>query len=389
VRILIDYRPALRQRTGVGEYVHQLVRSLSRLSRGPLPGRGPLPDGLEKLELTIFTSSWKDRPGSSVAELGDVRVVDRRVPVRLLNFCWHRFGWPPVESFAPGTYDLVHSLHPLRLPSRRAAQVVTIHDLDFLTHRERTNAEIRRDYAALVRKHAQRADAIITPSRYTARGVTDTLSVSPERVFVCSPGAPRWERPFHRSPAGEDEGYALFVGTLEPRKNVGKLIAAYAELLRRRPGAPKLVLAGGVTPEARAWVEAAKQSPLKGQVEFRGYVPESERHSLYERARLLVLPSFDEGFGLPVLEAMSAGVPVIASDRGALPEVIGDAGLLVDPEDEKSIAAALEQVLFDQEYARACSERGLRRASRYSWDAAAAAVMVAYRAAIAHRRQRR
>jgi hypothetical protein len=168
VRVLIDYRSALRSRSGVGEYVHQLVTAL--LSQFP-------PNAPEAaLDVTLFSSSWKDRLHVA-PELDGVRVVDRRIPVSVLNFAWHRLGWPPAETLVPTPIDVTHSLHPLLLPARAAARVITIHDLNFLAHPERTRAEIRRDYPVLVREHAHRADAIIVPSRFTATEVERQLGV--------------------------------------------------------------------------------------------------------------------------------------------------------------------------------------------------------------------
>ena len=165
-----------------------------------------------------------------------MRIVDRRVPVAALNFAWHRLRWPPIEALAGGEYDIAHSPHPLLLPSRSAAQVVTIHDLHFLSHPERTSAEIRRDYPALVRAHARRADRIIVVSRFVAGEVQRVLGIAGRSHFCLS----RTARPSGRGlPLRADAGgYLLFVGTIEPRKNVGGLLDAYARLLAR--GAPTL-----------------------------------------------------------------------------------------------------------------------------------------------------
>ena len=153
MRIVVDYRPALRARTGVGEYIHQVVKGLA--------GAG-CPD-----DITLFSSSWKDRPARGLAaELIGARMVDRRVPVSALNFAWQRLEWPPVEAFTGGTYDVAHSPHPLLLPTRSAARVITVHDLHFMTHPERTSREIRRDYPALAAAHARRADRIIVSSKF-------------------------------------------------------------------------------------------------------------------------------------------------------------------------------------------------------------------------------
>jgi glycosyltransferase involved in cell wall biosynthesis len=319
VRVVIDYRPALKERSGVGEYTHQLVAALLAV---PANGSG------DSIDLTLFSSSWKDRLIRSAA-LEGATMVDKRIPVKLLNFSWHRLGWPPVEQLTRGTFDVTHSLHPLLLPSRAAAQVVTIHDLNFLTHPERLRAEIRRDYPALASKHAHRADWIVVPSEFTAGEVERRLGVPRAKIAVCPPGAPDWT-PRAGPPK---EGYVLFLGTLEPRKNVGALLDAYELLLSQQVSAlPKLVLAGKATEQARPWLDRISKAPLKDFVNHIGYVEPAKRRSLFEDARLLVQPSYEEGFGIPVLEAMTVGVPVVASNRGALPEVLGDAGELVDPD---------------------------------------------------------
>lgn len=371
MRIVIDYRPALRARTGVGEHIHQLTGALARTGKD---------------EITAFSSSWKDRvPTGLAAELPGVRIVDRRIPVAALNASWHRLGWPPIEALAGGEFDVAHSPHPLLLPSRAAAQVVTIHDLYFLTHPERTSAEIRRDYSALVRAHAHRADRIIVVSRVVAAEVQRVLGIAAERISVCPNGAPEWKRP---AAAVNADGYLLFVGTIEPRKNVRGLLDAYARLLARRPNVPQLVIAGTIDGDGGGLLAALKQPPLAGHVEYRGYVPADEREALFKGAQAFVLPSFDEGFGIPALEAMSAGVPVVVSHRGALPEVVGDAGLFIDPDDAESLAAALERLISDPVLRASCARRGLDRAQQFTWAQTARDVRRAYEDALLARRLR-
>jgi glycosyltransferase involved in cell wall biosynthesis len=372
VRVLIDYRSALRSRSGVGEYVHRLVHALAEINR---------PDSLP-LDLTLFSSSWKDRLNAN-GDLPPVHVVDRRVPVALLNFAWHRLEWPAVESLANGNFDVTHSMHPLMMPSRSAAQVITIHDLNFLSHPERTRGEIRRDYPPLARRHAHRADAIIVPSQFTAAEVERRLGVPPDRITVCSPGAPDWA-PRAAAPTA---GYILFFGTLEPRKNVGVLLDAYERLVTHR-SLPQLVLAGLATDEAAKWLERIARPPLAGTVRHVGYVQPGHRRQLYEGARILVQPSFEEGFGIPVLEAMTIGVPVIAASKGALPEVLGDAGLLFEPGDPDALAAALERLLSDEPLAAASVAKGVARARHFRWSETAAKIARVYQHAIERRKSR-
>ena len=371
VRILIDYRPALVARSGVGEYVHELARALAAL---PPPADGP--DCV-----TLFSSSWAhrvDRTG-----LDALSVLDRQVPVRVLNYAWHRWEWPPVELLTRTPVDVAHSLHPLLMPARHAAQVVTVHDLDFLRHPERTRAEIRRDYGPLAADHVRRADHVIVNSRFTAEEVTGTFGVPEDRLTVCSPGAPPW--PARTSPA--QGGTILFLGTLEPRKNVGALLDAYAALLSRRSEVPDLVLAGQPTQAASPWLARLDSPPLAGRVRVLGYLPPQNRRTVFESTALLVIPSFHEGFGMPALEAMAAGVPVVASARGALPEVLGDAGLLVEPTAD-ALAAGIERVLTRPDVAQTMIDRGVERARDYSWHASAVAARTAYRKAVERRRAR-
>lgn len=375
MRILVDYRPALRQRSGVGEYVHQLARALAER---------------EDDRVDAFTSSWKDRPApADVADLRTgVRMVDRRIPVRWLNASWHRLGWPPVEWLTGHAYDVVHSPAPLLLPSKGAAGLITIHDLDFLAHPERTRAEMRHAYPALAARHAAAADGIIVVSEHVAEKASRLLRIDPERISVCPHGIPRWAPAPRIEPGNPSGRYVLFLGTLEPRKNVDGLLAAYSGLIARRPDAPPLKLAGAAIAGAMTWRDAISNPPLVGKVDYHGYVSDGDRQAVYAGARLLVLPSFDEGFGMPVVEAMSLGIPVVASTRGALPEVSGGAALLVDPEDVAGLSEAMERVLFDGGLARRMGEDGVRRAQGFSWERTAELTRTAYERAIEARRTR-
>jgi len=378
VRALIDYRPALRERSGIGEYAHELVRGLA----------ATIPP--QSLDLSVFSSSWKDRLEIRDAGFERVTRIDRRWPVRILNFVWHRLGRPPIEVLSDATFDVVHSMTPLLIPSRHAAQVVTIADLSFLTDPTWTRAEIHRDYPDLIHRHARRADAIVVMSAHVGAEVQRVLGIDAAKIAVIPAGAPAWTP----RPAPPANGYVLFVGTLEPRKNVGVLLDAFESLsrsafaLRASAGqaVPDLLLAGKATDTARPWLERIAKPPLSGRVRHLGYVPAVDRRALYEGASVLVLPSLDEGFGLPVLEAMTLGVPVVASRRGSLPEVLGDAGQLVDAEDASAFADAITRVLGDRAFADTCAARGIERSKQFSWDRTARQTFEVYERAIAHRR---
>ena len=264
--------------------------------------------------------------------------------------------------------------------------------------RDASTAEVRRDYPSLARSHAQRADHIIVPSRSTAIDVQRQFEIDAARISVCAHGRPPWtprtERP--------ERGYVLFLGTLEPRKNVGGLLDAYERLVTdpsfraqwERDGedgrlhVPELVLAGKATAQAQPWLDRIRRPPLAGLVRHVGYVEPERRRELYEGASVLVQPSFEEGFGFPVLEAMTVGVPVVAADRGALPEVLGDAGILVEPDDPDGLASAIKRMLNDEATAAASASKGVLRSLQFDWHRSALGVYAAYERAVTHHAHR-
>lgn len=373
MRILLDYRPALRQRTGVGEYVHELATAVAA---------APEPADVR----TLFSASWADR--LSDATPAGWQPCDRRIPVRALNYAWHRWQWPPVEWLTGRGFDVVHAAHPIRIPSRNAASVVTVHDLDFLQHPERTRGEIRRDYPRLAPHHIRCADAVVAVSAHTAGEIERLCGRPAADVTVAPLGRPRWARRI----AEPDPGVLLFLGTLEPRKNLGALLDAYARLIAAAPTAaavPRLVLAGGHGPGADALITRASSPEFRGQIDVTGYVAPDTREALYHRALVLIMPSHTEGFGLPALEAMTVGVPVVAADRGALPEVLGGAGQLYDPADEHALTHALEQVLAHPAHRARMREAGWHRAEAFSWAHTAARTREAWARACAARARRR
>jgi alpha-1,3-rhamnosyl/mannosyltransferase len=248
-------------------------------------------------------------------------------------------------------------------------------------------AEIRRDYPALARSHAARAHGVIVSSRYAAGEVMRELRIDASLVHVCPPGQPAWaedvrqRRRAHQSTGNAQHSrHILFMGTLSLRKNVGTLLEAYARLRERMPEAPPLVLAGHRTPASARWEARCADAPLSGHVTITGYVDTAQRMALYENAAMLVLPSYEEGFGLPVLEAMACGVPVVVSSRGSLPEVAGAAAAPIDADDAGGFAHEMQAILESDPSGRIA--RGLEQASHYRWTACAAAARHAYQSAM-------
>jgi glycosyltransferase involved in cell wall biosynthesis len=361
----LDIRPSLWQPTGVGTYVLGIAERLPALA----------PD----VQFHFFSASMKDRyPRRDWPD--NVRLVDRRVPVRALNFAWNRLGWPPLDRFVGAPLDLVHSPHPLLVPARRARRIVTIHDLFFLKHPEMSDAEIRRDYVDLVREHARRADGILCVSEHTASEARRLLDVPPEKIGVTPLGV---DRDF-REPVSEEavetslrrlrlpRGGILYVGSEEKRKNLVSLVMAYLSLARRRRDVPPLILAG----PGSAWAQGGTR--IGPQIRATGYLPRDDVRALMASSSVLVLPSLEEGFGLPVVEAMAAGLPVVCTRGSALEEVAGDAAELVDPGDTSGLTHAIERLLDDPDAAEALRRRGLERSRRFDWQDTAARTLAFY-----------
>jgi glycosyltransferase involved in cell wall biosynthesis len=264
--------------------------------------------------------------------------------------------WP----FGPRGAALFHGLNQ-RLPAMRLrAAVVTFHDLFVMTG-DYSTPEFRARFTAQARDAAQRADAIIAVSEFTRRQVVGLLGVPEARVRVVHHGA----RPLD-FPNVAREPVILHVGALQSRKNVARLVEAFESL--DEPW--RLVLAGSAGFGAAAILDRIARSPARARIEMPGYVTPAELGRWYARASVFAFPSLDEGFGMPLLEAMAAGTPIVTSLRSALPEVAGDAALLVDPEDTAALAAALGRLTRDSDLREDLVRRGRARVQTFSWDKA-------------------
>ncbi|MBA3973828.1 MAG: glycosyltransferase family 1 protein [Candidatus Solibacter sp.] len=259
---------------------------------------------------------------------------------------------------------VLHGLNQ-RMPEWRARRAVsTFHDLFVLTS-DYSTPDFKARFAAQARHAAERSDLIICVSRHTASMVAGLLNVEDSRLRVVPHGVR-----FGASAAGaRRENVVLHVGAIQKRKNLVRLVEAFETAC-----APdwKLVLAGSEgfgSEEVKARIEA---SPARGRIELTGWVSDEMALDLYRRASIFAFPSLDEGFGIPVLEAMAQGVPVIASNRSSLPEVCGGAALLVDALETESIAAALKQLAEDAALRTELVERGCERAKGFTWERAAA-----------------
>ena len=265
------------------------------------------------------------------------------------------------EPFGPRSAALFHGLNQ-RLPHFKMKRtVVTFHDLFMITG-EYSTPEFRERFTAQARDAAARADAVIAVSEFTRGQVIALLGVDPARAYVVHHGIRvlRPPREIHR------EKLILHVGAIQKRKNIGRLVAAFERL----DGDWRLALAGGFGFGSEEILRQIGASPARDRIDVAGYVPAGDLPGWYARAAIFAFPSLDEGFGMPILEAMAAGVPVITSNRSALPEVAGDAAILVDPEDTDALAAALGSLTRDSDLREELSRRGAARTRLFTWEQA-------------------
>ena len=364
MHVCIDYRPALHESTGVGTYVRGLTAALVRA----------FPDD----RYTAFSASWKHR----LAPIPNARVRDVRLPVRLIDWLWHRRHWPPVERWV-GALDIAHSPSPMFVPTRNARCLVTVHDCYFARQPDDVSGAVRRHYVPLVADSLRRADAIIAVSETTKQELQELFDVAAERIHVtyngvdevyepCAPAG----RQAARAASGNERPYLLFVGRRDPRKDLGTLLAAFARLAVKHPDL-ELLLVG---PDGYRWEQTwnAAAPDARQRTRCLAHLPNDQLATMYHGAEALVLSSLWEGFGLTAVEAMASGTPVVASRAGALPEVLGDAAGWFDVGDEAGLAHACDRVICDSTYRRQLVVAGLDCAARYSWQKAAERTRAVY-----------
>ena len=375
MRVAVDGRLLYYRRAGIGQYTLRLLEALTQVA----------PE-----ERFLFLHDWRQRRRLLRApNLDHVRIYTPS------HHRWEDFLLP--AELLTLRLDLLHSPDFI-LPTRRTcAGVVTVHDLAFLRFPQWLTPQAARYYGRIDRA-VRSAEQVIAVSECTRRDLLELLDVPPEKVSVIYEAAGPPFQP-HEVPAVSREfrgrhlapqRFALFVGTIEPRKNLPTLLRAFRRMLERYPDLaphPRLILAGEQGWLSESLLGLVNELRLAQEVAFLGAVTTEELVWLYNAARFLVFPSLYEGFGLPPLEAMACGTPVIASQAGALPEVVGRAGVLLDPADVEGWAEAMAQLWADGPRREELRRLGLEQAARFSWQEAARQTLDVYRRAVAWRRQ--
>ncbi len=369
MRIGIDISPITQHRTGVGTYCYYVLKHMVQR----------YPDVVFK----GFSS------GAYRVELGPVReyVQHRRLPLptRLLYRIWRISGAPRVDKFLGGV-DVFHATNFFLPPTREARRVVSIYDLSFLAVPKLSSPRIVGPFSSGVRRFAHEADAIIACSKATKHDIETLLDVDPDKISVVYGAVDEDIEPVDPQRAAaylarvyDIEGpFMLFVGTIEPRKNVAGLLRAFERVAGDVPH--RLVLVGPMGWETDRYRKTLRDVSLGDRILHLGYIEShNELSFFYSAADAFVFPTFYEGFGLPLLEALACGCPVVTSEVASVPEATGGAAVYADPRDPDSIAGSICRVLDDKQLRQTLVERGLNHARSLSWQTSADKTLDVYR----------
>lgn len=353
--IAVDLRALVGVPSGIGFYTQSMLRRLADREWGRYIGMAhrPIVDGRLLVEAGISMEAH----GGPLGVWWQQLMVPRRLQRGDIDLFWSPITTLPVRLTVPG--------------------VVTVHDLTTLLHPETHRLKVRLSVLPFLKNTLSRASYIAADSAATADDLRSYWPACGEKIEIIYPGIDAEFRPgapqdiaATREEVSCPDGYILYSGTLEPRKNLGTLLTAWEGLRQTRPGTPPLVLTGPYGWRSRDLL--GRIEGLAGQgLHYLGRVSRARLVSLMQAASIFVYPSLYEGFGLPPAEAMACGIPTIASDRSSLPEVVGDAGLLFDPEDPAALAAAIQRLLDEPNLSTELGNRGWRRSQTFRWERAA------------------
>ncbi len=378
MRIGIDMSRTAETKTGLASYAESLVAGLARVD--------------QTNKYVVYPYTWhcfvRDHHRAFCPKASNFVRSRRWLPRKLVAHWWET-GKVNKDWLVGDPVDVFFSPFHAVPPRRMGKLVCTFHDVAFLTHPEFATEENRRFCAEQLELARCNADAFITVSEHSKKELVQFGGVPADRITVVLEAAdPRYRQdealalPARlRELVGGDGRFLLYVGSVEPRKNLITLVHAYARLRAREPNAPPLVIAGGSGWKNSNMHEAIAQLGLTDRIRLAGFVSDAELVALYNRALAFVFPTIHEGFGLPVVEAMSCGAPVITTRVASIPEVGGDAVLYCDtPTDADELAAALRRVIADEALRARLSRAGQARAATFSWDRAARETLAVFAA---------
>ncbi len=363
MRVGLDGYPLAEPRTGVGHYTLELARALARISPS---------DEFELVSPAPFTTEVLDE--IECAQLPNLRTSNPKSSS--IRGHWWSVGLPMYARRA--RFDLFHGTNfdvPLW---KKRRSVVTIHDLSALLHPEKHRSRLVRRARLRLPLVVRVADMIITPTESVKREVCQRFKVKSEKVSAIHLAARQSFQPVARKRLGIEDEFLLFVGTLEPRKNLLTLLKAFEQIVAQGSLHPQFVIAGGegwLMNEVSAYL---KKASISGRLRVTGYLDDDDLRALYSSCRVFIYPSVYEGFGLPPLEAMACGAPVIAGRIPSLQETLGSAARLVEPLDVDALAKSIIELLDDKKQRQKLKAAGREQAERYSWEKTARRTLSVY-----------
>lgn len=356
MRVTIDATPALLRSAGVKTYTYHWVNHLRRISNGDEIRAFPFLNDFGTLEHEASTlGMW-----STVPRLG-------------LVYWFNRTGLPSLDMLLQGA-DIFHASNQVRRVPHRAKLTATLHDLTcWLMPQLHTAANVHADrgFADTI---LRRADRLIAVSENTRQDAIRLLRLPPEKIETIYSGIAPEYFDAQPNPPKRSKPYALYVGTIEPRKNLDTLLDAWKQLRPELRENFDLVIAG-----PQGWGSEKTLARVKAEAVYLGYVPEPDLPGLIAGAAAFVYPSLYEGFGFPVAQAMAAGVPVLTSNSSCLPEIAGDAALLADPKSASEIACGLSRLLESESLRKGLAQKGRARADQFRWENCAARSLAFFR----------
>ncbi len=369
MNVTIDVSPTAQKHAGLGRYAGEIARALDQTN-------------------TVDLSLFYNREGK--AELPDYLSHIPHKSVNIGNKPWRMGVWfsqlarrPMDKTF--GATEIFHATNHLLAHFKQARTVYTLHDLIFLQYPAYHKAYNRWYLTLTMPLYLKTADVIVTPSQHSKQDAIKFYNLPEEKIKVIyeapapifQPLTNTAELARARQTYNLPERYILHVGTIEPRKNLIRLLEAYQPLLADWPDL-KLVLVGKKGWLYESFFERLAALGLQERVIFPGYVEEADLPAIYQLAEIFAFPSLYEGFGLGPIEAMACGTPVVSSNCASLPEVVGDAGILVDPTDTAALHRSLRRVLEDRDLQAHLTEQGLIQVQRFSWQKAVEALVKIY-----------
>jgi len=370
MRVGLDGYPLAEARTGVGHYTFELARALALIAPS---------DQFELVSPAPFDSSaLAELNQANLSNLHTVHLETSRIRGH-----WWAVGLPRYAKNA--RFDLFHGTN-FEVPFWNRRTVVTIHDLSALLHRDKHRESLARRARLRLPIVARLARKIITPTESVKREVCEHLPVKANKVIAIPSAARQSFRPVpseqtvetRRRLAIEDD-FLLFVGTLEPRKNLLTLLKAFRQIIRQTSLRPQLVIAGGEGWLMDETFSFIKHSGIGDRLRLTGYLDDHELRALYSACCVFVYPSLYEGFGLPPLEALACGAPVVAGRVPALQEVLGNAARLVDPLNVEALAASIVDLMENDEERHRLASNGPKQAAKFSWAETARRTLQVYR----------